>query len=122
MPVYSSWNYSWSSLIYNHTDLGTAKSIIKIALNCTNGPKTVTNQKIYFKLTPNSVYANANYEDPLNNGYTLVFQGNLTFVTGWNEITLLAPIPYDGVQNISIHWENRWGTSYGPTFNSTSST
>ncbi len=121
MPVYSSWNYSWSSLIYNHADLGSAKSIIKIALNCTNGPKTVTNQKIYFKLTPNTVYASANYEDPLNNGYTLVFQGNLTFVTGWNEITLLSPIPYDGVQNISIHWENRWGTSYGPNFNSTSS-
>ncbi|MCX6269353.1 MAG: hypothetical protein NTW16_18705 [Bacteroidetes bacterium] len=121
MPVYSSWNYSWSSLIYNYADLGTAKSIIKIALNCTNGPKTVTNQKIYFKLTPNTVYANANYEDPLNTGYTLVFQGNLTFVTGWNEITLLTPIPYDGVQNISIHWENSWGNTYGPTFNSTSS-
>ena len=121
MPVYSSWNYSWSSLIYNHYDLGTAKSIIKIALNCTNGPKTVTNQKIYFKLTSNSVFANANYEDPLNNGYTLCFQGDLTFVTGWNEITLLTPIPYDGVQNIAIHWEDRWGNSYGPNFNSTSS-
>jgi len=122
MPVYSSWNYSWSSLIYNHADLGTAKSIIKIALNCTNGPKTVTNQKIYFKLTSNSVFANANYEDPLNNGYTLVYQGDLTFASGWNEITLLTPIPYDGVQNIAIHWENRWGTTYGPNFNSTSST
>jgi len=122
MPVYSSWNYSWSSLIYNHADLGTAKSIIKIALNCTNGPKTVTNQKIYFKLTSNSVFANANYEDPLNNGYTLVYQGDLTFANGWNEITLLTPIPYDGVQNIAIHWENRWGTTYGPNFNSTSST
>jgi len=121
MPVYSSWNYSWSSLIYNHTDLGSAKSIIKIALNCTNGPKTVTNQKIYFKLTSNSVFANANYEDPLNNGYTLVYQGDLTFVTGWNEIVLSTPIPYDGVQNIAIHWEDRWGNSYGPSFNSTSS-
>ena len=121
MPVYSSWNYSWSSLIYNHADLGPAKSIIKISLNCTNGPKTVTNQKIYFKLTSNSVFANANYEDPVNNGYTLVFQGDLTFVTGWNDLTLLTPIPYDGVQNIAIQWENRWGTSYGPNFNSTSS-
>lgn len=121
MPVYSSWNYSWSSLIYNHAELGSAKSIIKIALNCTNGPKTTTSQKVYFKLTSNSVFANANYEDPLNNGYTLCFQGDLTFVTGWNEITLLTPIPYDGVQNLAIHWENRWGSSYGPTFNSTSS-
>ena len=122
MPVYSSWNYSWSSLIYNHADLGTAKSIIKIALNCINGPKTVTNQKIYFKLTSNSVFANANYEDPLNNGYTLIYQGDLTFVTGWNEITLSTPIPYDGIQNIAIHWEDRWGNTYGPNFNSTSST
>jgi hypothetical protein len=122
MPAYSSWNYSWSSLIYNHTDLGTAKSITKIALNCVNGPKTITNQKIYVKLASNDVFAAANYEDPTNNGYTLVFQGNLTFQTGWNEILLTTPIAYDGVQNILIHWENRWGATYGPQFNSTSST
>lgn len=122
MPIYSYWNYSWSSLIYNHTDLGTAKTITKIALNCTNGPKSVTNQKLYFKLTPNTTFANANYEDPLNTGYTLAFSGDLTFVTGWNEITLTTPIPYDGVQNLAIHWEDRWGNSYGPVFNSTAST
>jgi len=74
MPVYSSWNYSWSSLIYNHNDLGSAKTITKIGLNCVNGPKTVTNQKIYVKLVSNDVYANANYEDPLNTGYALIFQ------------------------------------------------
>ncbi|MBK7171687.1 MAG: T9SS type A sorting domain-containing protein [Bacteroidales bacterium] len=121
MPVYSYWNYSWSSLIYNQSALGEAKSITKIGLNCTNGPKTVTNQKIYFKLSSNSTFAAANYEDPLNTGYTLGFQGDLTFQTGWNEITLLTPIPYDGIQNIIFHWENRWGTSYGPVFNSTAS-
>jgi len=121
MPVYSYWNYSWSSMIYKQADLGTAKSITKIGLNCTNGPKTVTNQKIYFKLSANSIFAAANYEDPTNNGYTLVFQGTLTFNTGWNEITLTTPIPYDGVQNLIFHWENRWGTSYGPNFNSTTS-
>jgi len=121
MPVYSYWNYSWSSLIYKQADLGAAKSITKIGLNCTNGPKTVTNQKLYVKLSPNSTFASANYEDPTNNGYTLVFQGDLTFVTGWNEITLSSPIAYDGIQNLIIHWENRWGTSYGPQFNSTAS-
>jgi len=122
MPIYSSWNYSWSSLIYNHADLGTAKTITKIALNCTNGPKTITNQKVYMKLGSNDIFATANYEDPLNNGYTLVFQGNLTFQTGWNEIILTTPMVYDGVQNLIIHWENRWGTSYGPQFQSTPST
>lgn len=121
MPIYSSWNYSWSSLIYNHTDLGAAKSITKIALNCINGPKTVTNQKVYAKLTSNSVFPTAGYEDPSNNGYVLVFQGNISFVNGWNEIELTTPITYDGVQNLVIHWENRWGTTYGPNFQSTPS-
>ncbi|MBK7214745.1 MAG: T9SS type A sorting domain-containing protein [Bacteroidales bacterium] len=121
MPIYSYWNYSWSSLIYSQSDLGTAKSITKIGLNCINGPKTVTNQKIYFKLSSASIFPAANYEDPTNNGYTLAFQGDLTFVSGWNEITLSTPIPYDGIQNLIFHWENRWGTSYGPAFYSTTS-
>lgn len=122
IPIYSSWNYSWSALIYNQTDLGVAKSITKIGLNCVNGPKTVTNQKMYVKLSSNSVFANANFEDPLNNGYILVFQGDLTFQNGWNEIILTTPIAYDGVQNLIIHWENRWGSTYGPQFTSTTST
>lgn len=121
MPIYSSWNYTWSSLIYNHVDLGTAKTITKIGLNCINGPKTVTNQKMYIKLSPADIFANAGYEDPLNNGYTLVFQGDIAFQNGWNEIVLSTPIVYDGTQNLIIHWENRWGNTYGPQFNSTPS-
>ena len=121
MPIYSSWNYTWSSLIYNHVDLGSAKTITKIGLNCVNGPKTVTNQKMYIKLSPADIFANAGYEDPLNTGYTLVFQGDLTFQNGWNEIVLTTPIVYDGTQNLIIHWENRWGNTYGPQFNSTAS-
>ncbi|MFH1119874.1 MAG: T9SS type A sorting domain-containing protein [Bacteroidota bacterium] len=121
MPVYSYWNYSWSSLIYNHTDLGEAKSISSIGLNCINGPKTVTNQKIFVKLFSAEIFSDANYEDPLNNGYTLVFEGNLTFQNGWNEIPFTTPIAYDGIQNIVFHWENRWNDTYGPVFNSTTS-
>jgi hypothetical protein len=86
-----------------------------------NGPKTVTNQKMYVKLSSNTVFANANFEDPINNGYVLVFQGDLTFQTGWNEITLTTPIVYDGIQNIVMHWENRWNNTYGPQFTSTAS-
>ena len=119
MPVYSSWNYSWSSLIYNHNDLGASKTITAIGLDCINGPKTVTNQKIYARLTTADIFSSAAYEDPLNNGYTLVYEGDLTFQSGWNEIQLTTPIVYDGVQNIVFHWENRWGSTYGPVFNST---
>lgn len=121
MPVYSSWNYSWSSLIYNQADLGSSKTITSIGLHCTNGPKTVPNQKVYMKLSSAAIFSNAGYEDPANNGYTLVYEGSLTFQTGWNEIVLAAPFAYDGVQNLIIHWENRWGNTYGPMFNATSS-
>lgn len=121
MPIYSSWNYSWSSLIYSQSDLGGSKTITSIGLHCTNGPKTVPNQKVYMKLSAVSVFSNAGYEDPLNTGYTLVYEGSLTFQTGWNEIVLATPFVYDGVQNLIIHWENRWGNTYGPMFNSTSS-
>ena len=57
MPVYTSWNYSWSSLIYPQSELGSAKTIIKIAMNCGRNPKSVTNQKIYMKLTTDAVFA-----------------------------------------------------------------
>lgn len=82
----------------------------------------MTNQKIYMKLTSDAVFNNANYENPTANGYTLVYDGSITFSLGWNEIQLIAPFAYDGTQNIIVFWENRWGQSYGPNFTSTSST
>ncbi len=119
-PIYSSWNYSWTALIYPQSALGTSKTITKIGLNCTNGPKSVTNQKIYIKHTSSSIYGSAAYEDPINNSYTLVYDGNLSFVNGWNEIDI-TDFSYNGTDNISIHWENRWGSTYGPQFTSTTS-
>lgn len=122
MPVYTSWNYSWSSLIYPQSELGSAKTIIKIAMNCGRNPKSVTNQKIYMKLTTDAVFAAANYENPTANGYTLVYNGNIAFVNGWTEIILQTPFAYDGTKNLVVHWENRWGVSdYGPYLLSTSS-
>lgn len=124
LPPYTIWNYSWSGQIYNHTALGAAKSITKIGLNCVSGNRTVTNQKIYMKLSTDAVFSNANYENPTANGYTLVYDGPITFNLGWNEIQLIAPFAYDGTKNIIIFWENRSGVqSYtGPNFTSTSST
>ncbi len=122
MPIYSSWNYTWSSLIYKQADLGTAKTITKIALNCTNGPKTVSTQRMYFKLTGNTTFGSAAYESPTTNGYALVLNDTtLTFQNGWNIITLSTPFAYDGVQNLILHWEDRWGNVYGPNFTSTTS-
>lgn len=122
LPFYSSWKYSWSSLIYTSEEIGAAKSITDIGLNVVSGTKTLTNQKIYIKHIGVNEFASADYEDPENNGYTLVYDGEISFVIGWNKITFISPFEYNGTDNIAIHVENSWGQTYGPAFNSTIST
>ncbi|MFW5793273.1 MAG: T9SS type A sorting domain-containing protein [Bacteroidota bacterium] len=121
-PVYGSWAYGWHSAIYPSQEEIGSSNITQLAFYCNNGPKTANDQKIYIKLTNEDVFSSANYEDPENNGYTLVFDGDLNFEEGWNEIDI-TDFPYDGTSNILIHWENRNGDfNYQyPQFNSTTS-
>lgn len=119
-PPYSVFNYGWYSAIYPQSGVGAAKYITKIAIECINGPKTLNNQKIYLKHTSQSVFSSNNYEDPTNNGYSLVFDGNLS-VNGWTEITLSTPFSYNGTDNLIVNWESRYGTYNYANFNSTAS-
>ncbi|MFO8067029.1 MAG: T9SS type A sorting domain-containing protein [Bacteroidales bacterium] len=121
-PVYGSWAYGWYSAIYPVQEEIGNNDITKLAFYCNNGPKTANNQKIYIKLTNDETFSSAAYEDPENNGYILLFDGDITFEEGWNEIDVTA-FSYDGTSNIILHWENRNGDfnySY-PQFNSTTS-
>jgi len=119
-PIYSSWNYTWAGQIYPQAALGGAKTITKIAYNAL-GAKAITNQKFYLKNSTSGEFGHAGYESPETNGYTKVFDGNISFQAGWNEITLTTPFAYDGT-NLVVFNENRWGQSYGPNFNSTPTT
>jgi hypothetical protein len=119
-PAYSVWNNGWYSAIYPQSDIGTAKSITKIAFECYNGPKSFTNQKIYMKHTSAAVFPSANYEDPTNNGYTLVYDGAINY-NSWTDIVLSTPFAYNGTDNLIIHYENRSGTSNYAEFNYTAS-
>lgn len=120
-PIYGSWAQSWFSAIYPaQTAIGT-NSITHLSFHCSNGPKTANNQKIYLKLTNDATFANASYENPTTNGYTLVFDGNITF-NGWTQIDI-TDFPYDGLSNIIVHWESRNGDfNYQyPNFNGSAS-
>lgn len=117
-PVNSTWEYGWYSAIYPQSAIGSAKTITKIAFECINGPKTQTNQKIYLKHTTDAIFANANYEDPTNNGYTLVYDGTINY-NGWTEIVLSTPFNYNGTDNLIVHYESRTGAYYYTNFNST---
>jgi len=119
-PVYSMWNYAWYAFILPQSDVGTSKTITQIAVYCNNGPKTSSNQRIYMKHTSNSVFSSAAYDDPGSNGYTLVYDGTVSF-NGWSIITLSAPFAYNGTDNLLIQWESRAGSYNYASFNSTAS-
>lgn len=120
-PTYSVWNNGWCSMIQPQSAVGTAKTITKIAFNCINGPKTNANQKIYLKHTTSAIFGDASYENPVSNGYTLVYDGPITF-NGWTEITLSTPFAYNGTDNLIIHYENRANSANYANFASTTST
>jgi hypothetical protein len=119
-PPYSVWNNGWYTAIYPQSAIGTAKSITKISFECINGPKSFTNQKIYMKHTSAAVFSSASYEDPTNNGYTLVYDGTINY-NSWTDIILTTPFAYNGTDNLIIHYENRSGSSNYANFNSTTS-
>lgn len=119
-PTYSGWKYGWHDAIYTSDEIGEAKDITKIAFDCTNGPKNNTNQKIYMKHTSEDIFTSAGYEDPTNNGYTLVYDGDINF-EGWTEVILSTPFSYNGTDNLIIHYENHHGTANYANFNSTES-
>ncbi|MEI6348552.1 MAG: choice-of-anchor J domain-containing protein [Bacteroidota bacterium] len=122
-PAYGNWKYAWCSMLQPQSSIGSAKSITKIAFNFTDAnPKTFTNQKIYLKHTALAVFADASYENPTANGYTLVYDGPITFTNGWTELTLTAPFAYNGTDNLIVHYENRYGTAPYGGFAATAST
>ncbi|MCT4640038.1 MAG: choice-of-anchor J domain-containing protein [Bacteroidales bacterium] len=123
-PAYTSWNYSYASMLYKSDEIGGAKKIIKISfnnnvedLNQWGAGFELTNQKLWIKHTSDDHFEKVNasqyaYENPESDGsgYTLVWEGSYSYgALGWMEITLNTPFDYNGTDNIILHWENAHG-------------
>lgn len=123
-PAYSSWEYSYCSMMYTGEELGDAKTITHLAFNNNvedlvqwGADFTMTNQKLWIKHTDATSFqsyggTNYDYENPHNpsNGYTLVFDGEIYYgPLGWTVIELNTPFEYNGSQSIILHWENEYG-------------
>lgn len=124
-PAYTSWEYSYCSLMYTSEELGEAKTITQLAFN--NNAEDLTqygadfyleNQKIWIKhssedcFTPDGTGYMFDYENPYNaeNGYTLVYEGQIYYgPLGWQAIELQTPFDYNGTDNIILHFENEHG-------------
>lgn len=110
-PAYGYFDFGFSNIIYKASEIGRSGQITKIAVNVTNSPVnyTMTGQKIYMRHTTASSYSSGAY--PGTSGYTLVFDGNVTFNgSGWHEINLSAAFNYNNIDNLEILWENRDGS------------
>lgn len=118
-PFWGSWNNTWTRTLYFQSELGTAKTITELGYEMiSTAPLNMTNQKIYMKHTSVSNLT-VSYEDPITNGYTLVFDGtiNLT-VTGWNSIDI-TDFAYNGSDNLIILVEDRNNSGHYKNFNCT---
>ncbi|RLG46006.1 MAG: hypothetical protein DRN90_07200, partial [Thermoproteota archaeon] len=65
-------------------------------------------QKIYMSHTTESNFSSGVKPDPSN--MTLVYDGSITWESGWTVITLSTPFSYNNVDNLLIYYENRAGS------------
>lgn len=119
LPFYGSWNNTWSKIIYFQSEIGAAKTISHIGFDMKpNLEISLTNQKIYMKHT-SAASVSTSYEDPLTNGYTLVFNGTINLNTGgWNTIDI-TDFVYNGTDNLIFIFEDRNNASHYKNFNCT---
>ena len=125
VPFNGYYNYGWSTYILTSDQIGDAIDINELKFNVDNTPSdyTANSQQIYMKLTTDTEVVVA-YPDPLNNGFTLVFDGSVTWNgSGWQGVILNSQFSYDGTSNLQIVWENNdttWASEY-PFFVTTAS-
>ena len=112
-PFETYFNYGWSSQLYLQSEIGAAGTISAIGFYVTNSGAsyTLTNQKIYVRHTSATSHADKYY--PTTTGFTLVYDGSITFGTsGWKTISLTTPFAYNGTSNLEVMVESRDGSTF----------
>lgn len=113
-PVYGSWDYGWSQVLYEQSEIGGAYVITGISYRVSNSPSsyTMNSQMVYMATRALSVFSDAFYENPETNGFSKVFDGSVTWSgSGWKLISLTTPYVHEGTGNLAIQWGN-WDGSF----------
>jgi len=117
IPSYGFYEYSWSTMIYQQSEIDMEGEITQIRFNTQDTPAdyTMPNQKIYMAHTTLSSFPNASVEEAeesnhVSSDWTLVYDGTLVWNVGWNEITLDSPFSWNNTDNLLIKVENHSGT------------
>ena len=101
VPFYGFYDYGWSAVIYLQSELGGAKDLTGLTYDVYfTATYTIYDQKIWIKHTTDSDWV-GNYAkpDPVADGYTLVYEGDITFTAAHftDTISLDTDFNYNGV-------------------------
>ena len=112
LPTYTYNRYSFSEQIYTASEIGSAGTIRTLSFRVSSNA-TSRNVAIYLKhTTKTSFTSNTNWESMSSSD--LVFNGTVTFTSGWTEITLDTPFEYNGTSNLIVAVDdntNGWQSS-----------
>ena len=121
VPAYGYYDYSWSEMIYTQAEINTAGTIKSVSFyvdNSSPSSYTMNNQKIFLGHTSAAGFDSSPAEDVTSDitvtNYTECFSGSITFVHGWNTITLDQDFPYNNASNLVVKLENRDGSYASP--------
>lgn len=117
VPSFGYYDYSWSSLIYEQNIIGNPIILQNISFDVVNDINTtMTNQKIYLAHTQEQQFSNGT--EPTDGSgpwtdWTLVYSGDITWIQGWNNITLASQFVYNGSDNLLMKVVNEDGSWVG---------
>lgn len=121
VPAYGYYDYSWSQMIYTQSEInttGTIKSVSFYVDNSSPSSYTMNNQKIFLGHTSSNGFDSSPSEDVTSDitvtDYTECYDGSITFVHGWNTITLDQDFSYNNTENLVVKLENRDGSYASP--------
>jgi subtilase family serine protease len=112
VPFHGNWDYGWSKIIYTKSEIGAPITITKIAFNVSKPAGysyAVNDQSIYMGHTTDASF-DGDVSKPDPSTLTEVYDGSITWESGWTIITLDTSFPYNNVDNLLIYYENRDGS------------
>ncbi|RLD46761.1 MAG: hypothetical protein DRI86_02275 [Bacteroidetes bacterium] len=122
-PNYGLYNYSWSRILYEASEIGGfTGDIDSISFFVNNSPSNyiMPDQRVYLSMVDYSSITDLSYVD--NSTLTQVFDGTVNYNgSGMYTIAFSTPFAYDGVSNLVVQWENydgSWSSGY-PTYEAT---
>ena len=102
-PYASEYYYSLVEQLYTASEIGVSEGglITSVSFNMYSSESQTNHITLYLKNTSKSTFSSATDWVPVT-ADDIVYEGNFTFVHGWNTIIFTTPFQYDGTSNLMV--------------------